>query len=605
MNLSPEDRKIGKENYLDVVGYTRRDFLMSSLAAGVGSTAAAGALYFGYDAKLSDPVRIGFIGSGDEGNILIGALNPNYVDLVALCDIRPSSIHRAFHGDWGGGVPEVTHALRPGMMQVYGWKTEDEARQHVTLYQDYKELLKQSNIEAVIIALPLHLHAAVAIAALQAGKHVLTEKLMAHNIAQGKVMARVADQTKLHLATGHQRHYSVLYDDARHILKSGLLGQLHYIRAQWHRGNLPGKDSWKPPLPGGDILLSDDPRRKLKKGETFDQIAYELKKFQERLPAEKDPKAVDLLRKQIAQWTSWDADKRVEAEAHGYEKFQLPQREVTALEELIRWRLWDRTGGGLMAELGSHQLDAASIFVSAMRDDGKKVHPLTVHAVGGRQVFPQDRDCDDHVYCTFEYPAPGYDAKFEPGYDDRITGVPDLQTGIPAYDPEKHPQNRVVVTYSSINGNGFGGYGEVVMGTKGTLILEREEDLMIYKDSDTQSRVGVKPGGGGAVLDTQASGATAPLAQLAKSGPVSRGYKEEIEHWAWCIRNPAPENRPRCYPAVALGDAVIALSTRVAIRNGIAGKGGFLPFDEAWFDPARDETPDGSQISEETQRLKA
>ena len=36
-----------------------------------------------------------------------------------------------------------------------------------------------------------------------------------------------------------------------------------------------------------------------------------------------------------------------------------------AIEELIRWRLWDRTGAGLMAELGSHQFDAASIFISA------------------------------------------------------------------------------------------------------------------------------------------------------------------------------------------------------------------------------------------------
>ena len=36
-----------------------------------------------------------------------------------------------------------------------------------------------------------------------------------------------------------------------------------------------------------------------------------------------------------------------------------------AIEELIRWRLWDRTGAGLMAELGSHQLDAASIFLHA------------------------------------------------------------------------------------------------------------------------------------------------------------------------------------------------------------------------------------------------
>ena len=90
------------------------------------------------------------------------------------------------------------------------------------------------------------------------GKHVLTEKLMAHNVAQCKVMARLAEELKgpagesLYLATGHQRHYSVLYDNAVHLIRWGMLGQLHHIRAQWHRGNLPGNDSWQPPMVGGD-----------------------------------------------------------------------------------------------------------------------------------------------------------------------------------------------------------------------------------------------------------------------------------------------------------------------------------------------------------------
>ena len=109
-----------------------------------------------------------------------------------------------------------------------------------------------------------------------------------------------------------------------------------------------------------------------------------------------------------------------------------------------------------MAELGSHQLDAASIFTAASREDGKKVKPISVVGVGGRHIFPLDRDCDDHVYCMFEFPAQGF---------------------------ETDPNKKVVVTYSSINGNGFGGYGEVVMGTKGTLILEREAE---YRSRSTR-----------------------------------------------------------------------------------------------------------------------
>ncbi len=58
----------------------------------VGGTAAAaglGAKYFKYGPKLDDRLRVGIIGTGDEGNVLIGALNPDYVDVVAIADIRP------------------------------------------------------------------------------------------------------------------------------------------------------------------------------------------------------------------------------------------------------------------------------------------------------------------------------------------------------------------------------------------------------------------------------------------------------------------------------------------------------------------------------------
>ena len=72
---------------------------------------------------------------------------------------------------------------------------------------------------------------------------------------------------------------------------------------------------------------------------------------------------------------------------------------------------------------------------------------------------------------------------------------PDKEVGIPGHD--KDANKKIVVTYSSINGNGFGGYGEVVMGTKGTLVLDKEQEVMLYKDSDTTTRVGVKDDKGG------------------------------------------------------------------------------------------------------------
>jgi predicted dehydrogenase len=609
MDLKPEDREIGKENFNAAVGMNRRDFLAGVVAAGAVSGAGLGAMYFGYS-KVTDPVRVGVIGTGDEGSVLIGACNPDYVDVVAICDIRPSSIQRAFYGDYRSKAEPVD--VRPGLMKVYGW-SEAQAKDHVKVYDDYEKLLEDKNVEAVIIALPLHLHKPASIAAIQAGKHVLTEKLMGHSVTDCKLMAREAEKNKLDglptiLATGHQRHYSVLYDNAVSLLKWGLLGEVQYIRAQWHRGNLPGNDSWQQPLPGGEDA----------RGVVYDKISDQLASFRNKrdkmIKEGGDPKKLAWMEATIAQWEKWDSDKQIVPENWGYKPIPLDDGTRSAREELHRWRLWDRTGGGLMAELGSHQLDAASIFISALRDKyredtgdtedlGKKVHPLTVHAIGGMHVFPRDRQAADHVYCMFEFPGPGYDlglpadaeeserrtrALARWGYYDPITGYPG-EKGIPDYAADNN--KKIVMTYASTMGNGFGGYGEIVMGSKGTLILEREQEIMLYSGSNTSSKVSVKEDAGGATLDTQESGYQT-AARVEPAGPVSRGYTEEIEHWAWCIRNRAPENQPKCKPEVALGDAVIALTTKLAIDESKKGNGGYIKFKKEWFDINDDANPE-------------
>lgn len=543
MNLSPEEKAIGKENFYATIGMTRRDFLKGGIAAGAVSGAGLGAMYFHYSKSIESPLRVGFIGTGDEGNVLLGAITPSFLQVVAIADIRPYNVYRAFHGDHSS---ENALKVRCGLMSKYGWKTEDEARKHVKVYTDYQDLLKDQDIEAVVIALPLFLHDVVAIEAMKAGKHVLTEKLMAHSVRQCKEMSRVAKHTNKLLVTGHQRHYSVLYDNAVDTIKRGMIGDIHHIRAQWHRDNQPGTDSWQLPLPD-------------------DKMADTIKKLEKSLAgktgldAEAQAKKLEIFKKQYE-------DRAVDAGKYGYEARTLPDgKERTALEELIRWRLWNRTGGGLMAELGSHQLDASGIFISAMQEGGEKALPLTVNAMGGRHIFPMDRDCEDHVYCIYEFPGKNY----------------------------KQDKNNIVgVTYSSINGNGFGGYGEIVMGTKGTLILEREQEVMLYKGSSVGTSVTVKAGDKGApTLDTTSSGggeAAAVGKAALDTGPISRGYTEEMEHWAWCIRNPDPANIPRCHPKIALGDAVIALVTNIAIREKRR-----IEFDPAWFDIDSDETPEG------------
>ena len=290
---------------------------------------------------------------------------------------------------------------RMGLIRKLGEATATKIKQ----YNDHRELLADKSIEAVVIAVPLNRHAPLAMEALNAGKHVLSEKLMAHDITQCKQPIRKAKKRKLLLAVGHQRHYSVLYDNANHIVREGLLGDVKFIRAQWHRNNsFPNRDSWHKAIPG------------------IDNEGHENR-----------------------------------IKDYGFD----------SMERLINWRLYNETGGELMAELGSHQMDACSIFL------GKK-HPLAVQGYGGKNFYgvkgvgskdkqEDDREIDDHIYVTFEFPGPHY---------------------------EQDPKDICIVTYSSISTNRLEPYGETVFGSRGTLIVHTEKEALLFKEESPTSAGG-------------------------------------------------------------------------------------------------------------------
>lgn len=561
---------------------SRRDFNKGGVLAALAVPAVGlGAFYTAFTGTKFRPLRVGVVGTGDEGQVLLGAINPEYIEVKAIADVRPYNQFRAFYGDC---YSDTALKARPGLLAKYEWNTEAEARKHVKVFTDYRELLANARtlgIEAIIIGLPLHLHAPAAVAALKQGLHVLTEKLMGHSVANCKEMARAAEQANRHLATGHQRHYNILYQEATDQIRRGLLGEIHYIRAQWHRNNSPAGDSWQMPMPQ-DVKPTDLQAAKLNN---------ELRSWRRELNTARGP-AIESWAKKVAQKEAQIADVVLanggtyqglevkSAKDYGYEdgvfKGSGQEYERPAAEELLRWRLWRRTGGGLMVELGSHQLDAASIFLAANKDyyldqvgssekRGEKVHPLTVHVSANRNIFQLDREANDHITTLVEFPAPDYDAKTVAGR-----------------------KRKICVQYSTINGNGFGGYGEIVYGTDGTLVLQTESDSQLFRSGGSGTSVSAKADAG--ALDTQSSG-PAQKAVAGVKAEVSRGYTEELEHWAWCIRV-NPENRdsnlqPRCNPKIALGDSVIALVTNIA-----ADKGESVTFNEKWFDPSDDATPE-------------
>jgi len=567
---------------------SRRSFLKGGVLATAVPAAALSTFGVAYHFTGNRPVRVGVVGTGDQGQVLMSNINPDYVQVKSIADIRPYNLHRAFHGDISS--PAALKA-RQGLLSVYGWDSIQQARKHVAVYTDWRELIrnaKADGLEAIIIGLPLHLHAPAAVYAMQQGLHVLTEKLMAHSVAECKEMARAAKQYGKHLATGHQRHYNILYQEAVDQIRRGTLGDIHYIRAQWHRNNAPGGDSWQMPMPRA--VKPDDPQAARLQNE-LTAWTRELNNARG-LAIEEWAKKVALKEAQIADYVLKEGGRYMDFDLKSAAEYEYEDTVIRAgsgenertfdrcaAEELLRWRLWRRTGGGLMVELGSHQLDAATIFMAANRDyyldrigsdlpRGEKVYPLKVHVSANRNIFGLDREVSDHVTVLVEFPSPDYDASTEAGR-----------------------KRKVCMQYSTINGNGFGGYGEIVYGTQGTLVLTSETDSELFRSGgDAASRVAARAAEA-AMLDTQSSGPEQTAAGGGGGGEVSRGYNEQLQHWSWCIRNNPnakdPALQPRCHPKIALADSVISLVTNIA-----ADEGKSITFNEKWFDIDDDATPE-------------
>jgi hypothetical protein len=111
-------------------------------------------------------------------------------------------------------------------------------------------------------------------------------------------------------------------------------------------------------------------------------------------------------------------------------------------------------------------------------------------------------------------------------------------------------------------------------------------------------------------MDTSSSGSAGAVTQATQPKDISRGYKEELEHWAWCIRQDNFEEcQPFCKPSVAVADATLALTANVAIRHSQEGKGGYIKFEDDWFNIDHDALPpeidiDGRPVTMESEKAK-
>src|SRR3989442_7042927 len=137
IDLTLEQRQLGQANYERAVdGISRRNFLKSTLAAAGAGAVVTPAVWYGYQSIKGKPVKAALIGGGDEGGVLVGEHNPEYLEFIAVCDIRPSNQKRIFEDE----TKTNPRSPRKGFNRIYG----KNARGKIKVYTDYRDML-QSN----------------------------------------------------------------------------------------------------------------------------------------------------------------------------------------------------------------------------------------------------------------------------------------------------------------------------------------------------------------------------------------------------------------------------------------------------------------------------
>lgn len=179
---------------------------------------------------MARAVRIGIIGLGMIGKHHIKAFQavPG-AEVVAICDLRPDR-------------PKATGT-------EYGISRR---------FTDYREMLSEPDIDAVVIGTPNFTHCPFAIAAFKAGKHVLCEKPMALNAAEARRMVAAARKARRALQIGMIWRYKAESRVARDTIEKGLLGRLYHMRLVLRRRRgIPGLGGWftTKSMSGGGVLI--------------------------------------------------------------------------------------------------------------------------------------------------------------------------------------------------------------------------------------------------------------------------------------------------------------------------------------------------------------
>ncbi len=215
--------------------FNRREFLGRSAA--VGAALGAGVWSSAARAESKSPnekLNIACIGTANQARFSIG--NVSHENIVAVCDIDDHYL--------GAAVKDFPQAKS---------------------YNDFRKLLEQKDIEAVVVATPDHIHAPATAAALHLGKHVYCEKPLTHTVYEARTIAELAAKTKVATQMGTQIHAGENYRRVVEIIQAGAIGPVREVHTwagrAWGGGDRPKDQPPVPPYIHWDLWLGPAPQR--------------------------------------------------------------------------------------------------------------------------------------------------------------------------------------------------------------------------------------------------------------------------------------------------------------------------------------------------------
>lgn len=318
---------------------SRRTFLAASAAAPLVLSQRAVA--------ANDRLTLGFIGVGTMGRGHLGAhLGRKDVEVVAVCDV----------------VKERLDSAAQMVEKKYADRKKDGAWKGVKSFDDYRKLLADKSIDAVVIATPDHWHAITAVSAARAGKHIYCEKPLTHNIAEGRWLVDEVKKAKVTFQVGSQQRseFANRFRAAVEMIWNGWIGTVKTVRIGVGVPNKPCD-----------------------------------------LPTEEVPPGTD--------WDFWLGP----APERGYNQILCPKG---VHQGFPKWREYREYAGGYVADMGAHHFDIAQ-WALKMDDSGpvliepptdpKKLSGLTfTYANGVKMIhdqFEKNKDGRElKADCVFE-----------------------------------------------------------------------------------------------------------------------------------------------------------------------------------------------------------